>query len=56
MVNAMGSGTLVEVVNILRAEIKMITQFSFDLSSSQVCSIRLYCHGIAATHGIEAPH
>ena len=56
VMEAKRSGTLVEIIDVLRAEIKTVTQFAFNISQSQMCRIRFYSHGVAATHGIEAPH
>ena len=56
MVDAKRTAALVQVVDVLGAEIKTIAQPLFDLRQGQVCGIRLRSESIAAAHGIETPH
>ncbi len=56
MVDAKRAGALVQVIDILRAQIKMLAQLIFELRQGQVGGIRLGRESIAAAHGIEAPH
>jgi hypothetical protein len=53
--DAAGTGALVEIVDILRAEIKAISQLLFDFRNGDMPGIRLRSEGIAAAHGVEAP-
>jgi hypothetical protein len=55
MMDSVGTGALMGIVDILRAEIKAIGQLLFDFRNGNMPSIRLCSEGISAAHGVEAP-
>jgi hypothetical protein len=54
--DATRTGALVEVVDILCAEIKAVAYSLFEGCESKVGNIWLSSQGIAPTHGIEPPY
>jgi hypothetical protein len=56
VMDATKTGALVEVVDILCTEIKVVAYSLFEGCESKVGNIWLSSQGIAPTHGIEAPY
>jgi hypothetical protein len=55
VVDALGASPLMEVIYVLRAEIKAIAELLFDLCKGSVGGVRFYCNSVSAAHGIKAP-
>jgi hypothetical protein len=55
MMDAMGTGALVKVVDVLGAEIEPVAQLPFGLCEGDVGCVRLRSEDIAAALGVEAP-
>ena len=56
VMKTMRAGTLVQVVDVLRAEIEAIAHLLFDGGQCAVRCVGLRSHRIATAHGVEAPH
>jgi hypothetical protein len=55
VVDAAGAGSLVQVIDVLCAEVEAVAEFFFETGESEVRCVWLDCKGVAATHGVEAP-
>ena len=56
MVDAKRTAALMQVIHVLRAQIKTVAQLLLDLCQGHVRGIRLGPERVAAAHGIEPPH
>jgi hypothetical protein len=52
---AMRTSALVQVIDVLGTEIKLVAQLLLDLCERDMGSVRLRSEGIAATHRVEPP-
>lgn len=55
VVDASRTGTLVEVVDVLGAEIEAVAEVLFDLCQREVCGVGVSGQGILPTHRVETP-
>lgn len=55
VMNALGAGALMEVIDILCAEEEVVAHLPFDLGESFVGGVGLRRHRVAPPHGVELP-
>jgi len=55
VVNAVGAGALVEVIDVLGAEIEAIAQPLFYFGKAEVSGVGFGPEGVATAHGVETP-
>ena len=55
VVDVAGAGALVEVVDILGAEVEAAGHAAFEFGEGEVAGVGLGGEGVAAAHGVEAP-